>query len=867
MATKKKLLQAAAGTAAASGGAGALNVEDVFSTYLYEGNGSSQYIDNGINLGQSNDGGSFELFGVDGDEFQVAASTDFEMGSSDFTVECFIRTTVQSGGDAIITYATAGGASNTQWGMFTGYAGATSVDFYLSNGSSYFAYTGGGNVTDGDWHHVAFCRSGSSGYLFVDGTQVGSTLSLGSTSLGNTSLKLNIGSQESGYSFNGNISNVRIVKGTALYTSNFTAPTSALTTVTNTVLLTGQGSASEVTDDNSSSSHSVVANGGVTTTSFGPFDAADAGEGGLVWVKRRSTNGDHQLHDSERGATKRLEINTGAQYTSSGITSFNANGFSLSSGTACNLDNTDHVSWTFRKAPKFFDVVTYTGNGTSQYINHNLGCEVGAIFVKRTDTAANWSVYHREQDATAPEDYYMILNLTDEASNNNGFWLDTAPTTTNFRVGSDSTVNASGGTYVAYLFAHNDGDGDFGPTGDQDIIKCGSYTGNGNNTGVFVDLGFEPQWVMIKKTSGTQDWNVIDVMRGAYAWPTTGTAFLFPNTSASEYVDSIHYLSPEANGFTVTNSYLNGGSDTYIYIAIRRGPMAVPESATDVFTPFQGQSSGGFVAGFPVDMFIAGYQPGGESAYPLIAPRLTAGNFLTTSSTATESSGSAAGNWDNMTFVGSTGNESSKIAWLWKRAPNYFDVVAYTGNGTAGRTVSHNLGVAPEMMWFKRRDSADIWTVYHSALGAGKRLKLHQSSAAEDDTSSFNNTAPASSVFTVGSLGQINGSGGTYIAYLFASLDGVSKVGSFTVSAGQSSVVDCGFSSGARFVLIKRTDGSDYWWVFDTERGITVSSSPALRLDTTLAESSDTYLTPNSTGFATVAGYFAAGDYIFYAIA
>jgi hypothetical protein len=248
--------------------------------------------------------------------------------------------------------------------------------------------------------------------------------------------------------------------------------------------------------------------------------------------------------------------------------------------------------------------------------------------------------------------------------------------------------------------------------------------------------------------------------------------------------------------------------------------------------------------------------------------RLTGKGTLFPNTTASESSVYNTTTWDFMNGFHEAGSiNTGYLSWMWRRAPSFCDVVAYTGNGTAGRTVSHNLGVAPEMMWFKRRDSADIWTVYHSALGAGKRLKLHQSSAAEDDTSSFNNTAPASSVFTVGSLGQINGSGGTYIAYLFASLDGVSKVGSFTVSAGQSSVVDCGFSSGARFVLIKRTDGSDYWWVFDTERGITVSSSPALRLDTTLAESSDTYLTPNSTGFATVAGYFAAGDYIFYAIA
>jgi hypothetical protein len=220
-----------------------------------------------------------------------------------------------------------------------------------------------------------------------------------------------------------------------------------------------------------------------------------------------------------------------------------------------------------------------------------------------------------------------------------------------------------------------------------------------------------------------------------------------------------------------------------------------------------------------------------------------------------------------MTFVGNTGNESSKIAWLWKRAPGYFDASAYTGNGTAGRTVSHNLGVAPEMMWIKRRNAAENWAVYHSALGNNKVILLQSSGAAYTD-SAFNNTTPTDSVFSVSNATETNASGSTYIAYLFSTLAGISKVGSYTGNGG-SQTIDCGFTSGARFVLIKDTTGGN-WFVYDSVRGITSGSDPALRLNLTSAEvSTADAIAPNSSGFIVQASYFNnSGDtYIFYAIA
>jgi len=210
---------------------------------------------------------------------------------------------------------------------------------------------------------------------------------------------------------------------------------------------------------------------------------------------------------------------------------------------------------------------------------------------------------------------------------------------------------------------------------------------------------------------------------------------------------------------------------------------------------------------------------------------------------------------------------------MWKRAPNFFDVVAYTGNGTAGRTVSHNLGVAPEMMWVKRRDAAGwVWAVYHSGVSVDPEtdwLQLNDTNAVADNATFWNDTSPTDTQFTVGTYNGVNASSGTYIAYLFASLDGVSKVGSYTGN-GSSQTIDCGFSSGARFVLIKRTDSTGDWYVWNTERGIVAGNDPYLKLNTTDAEVTSTdWVDPDNSGFIVNGTTINASSasFIFYAIA
>jgi hypothetical protein len=213
---------------------------------------------------------------------------------------------------------------------------------------------------------------------------------------------------------------------------------------------------------------------------------------------------------------------------------------------------------------------------------------------------------------------------------------------------------------------------------------------------------------------------------------------------------------------------------------------------------------------------------------------------------------------------------TSAIWWAFRRAPGFFDEVCYTGTG-ANRTVSHNLGVVPELMIVKSRSIAQNWPVYSAATGAGNRLRVDSNGASAADTTLWNNTAPTASVFSLGTNTESNSNTATYVAYLFASCPGVSKVGTYT-GTGALQTINCGFTGGARFVLIKRTDGIGGWFVYDSARGLSSGNDPYLLLNTTDAEVTSTnYVDTTSVGFQVTAAAPAAlnangGTFVFLAI-
>ena len=603
-------------------------------------------------------------------------------------------------------------------------------------------------------------------------------------------------------------------------------------------------------------------------------------KGGLVWFKFRSGSAsetNHELYDTARGTGKFLVTNsTAAQVTDpSSLNSFNTNGFNIQTDPGMDAAGSIYVSWTFREQPKFFDIVTYTGDGTStRQIAHNLGSVPGAIIIKRTNSTGEWMVYHRSVGINK----VLYLNLNTDVQTDSTSYKAT-PTSSVFTVGDNANVNGSGDTYVAYLFAHDAGG--FGLTGADNVISCGTFTTNGSGSAT-VNLGYEPQYLLMKRTNAAQDWFVFDTMRGfSYA----DARPLYPNTSGGEADFGPNQFVPTATGFTVTAAL--SASSPYIYIAIRRGPMKVPTSGTSVFTPlyFTGNDSTSrqLTAGFVTDTFLGKRSIGDASPF---VDRLRGKDLqLYTPLTNAEATSSLYCRFDSNTgpivgYNAAGGININSSAYTYRtysfgRAPGYFDVVCYTGTGVA-RTITHNLAAVPEMMIVKSRSlGTEAWAVYTAATGNTKYLRLNDSQAVVTNSGTpnrWNNTTPTSTVFSVGTDPETNSSGATYVNYLFATCAGVSKVGSYT-GTGTTLQINCGFTGGARFVMIKRTDSTGGWYVWDTARGIVSGNDAYFLLNSSDEEITNTdYVDTYSAGFeisdtAPAAINASGGTFIFLAIA
>jgi hypothetical protein len=517
----------------------------------------------------------------------------------------------------------------------------------------------------------------------------------------------------------------------------------------------------------------------------------------------------------------------------------------------------DYASWTFRKAPSFFDVVMYTGTGASGLqIPHNLGVAPGMILIKCPSVGYGWIAGH----VGAGWDKSGVLNNNEAFGPNASAFNSTAPTDSVFTLGNSPGCNQDEREYVAYLFAHDDSD--------EGMIQCGSYSGKAT-----VDLGWEPQWLLVKKTNGAENWQMVDNMRGL---PTGGNiALLRANTPDAEVEDSprVRFTS---TGFEVTSTNSDWGSGDFIYTAIRRPNKPAEEFEADkLFAIDQSQSAPyipGFQSGFPVDM--AFYTSPGSSGDRTISSRLTQTRKLATnSSNADENKATLMFDYMNGWYADANAALSS---WMWRRAPGFFDVVAYDGinpSGSSPQTIQHSLGVKPEMMWIKARDQAYSWTVYHSAMGADRYLRLNELVDRKISSEAFWDTEPTDEVFTVGDDNAVNNNLKPYIAYLFASVDGISKIGSYVGNGvNDGPVVYCGFSP--RLILIKSIDSNGNWVLLDTVRGIAIppnSLCGVVHLDDNSVQPDDSLVDPAFEGFKVTNGSGKVNglnkSYLFYAIA
>ena len=310
------------------------------------------------------------------------------------------------------------------------------------------------------------------------------------------------------------------------------------------------------------------------------------------WVKGRDYAYYHYLQDAVRGSQKILYTNnTDAEATiTAGISAWNADGYVTGSQGALNYSGRTFVAWNWlangagstnydgsitstvsANTTSGFSIVKYTAGGSSAVstIGHGLNAVPKMIIVKGTDSNSSpdqWMVYHEALGNTKR----IKLNSTDASATGSGYWNNTTPTSSLFTVGSSSEGNSANGIYIAYCFAEKQG-----------YSKFGSYTGNGNADGTFVYTGFKPAFVMVKKTSGADAWQMTDHKRDANVSPNFARV-LANDTQAEATNTTWARIDKFSNGFKLggTDSVSNENGSSYIYMAFAEEPLVGDNPAT-----------------------------------------------------------------------------------------------------------------------------------------------------------------------------------------------------------------------------------------------------------------------------------------------
>jgi hypothetical protein len=299
-----------------------------------------------------------------------------------------------------------------------------------------------------------------------------------------------------------------------------------------------------------------------------------------TWLKSRSNAQNHRVFDVIRGTGEYLETDTTDAEGSSSttLTSFDSDGFSLGGSSLVNTNTYTYVAWNWKadntsgttntdgtitstvsaNPTAGFSVVGYTGNGSNGTVGHGLGVTPNFIVVKNRSNTADWPVYFGGITSATE---VLRLNSTTAKLTGRSEWNSTLPTSTLFSVGNDSAVNTNNDNYIAYCFAEVEG-----------YSKFGSYTGNGSTDGPFVYTGFRPAFVLIKAYSQSDNWNILDTKRDTYNVMDTR---LLPNNSTSELTASTNNVDFISNGFKLRTSDIgwNGNAVSYIYMAFAENPF------------------------------------------------------------------------------------------------------------------------------------------------------------------------------------------------------------------------------------------------------------------------------------------------------
>ena len=715
------------------------------------------------NLTQITDGAV--AFDGSGDYLSLANSADFAFGTGDFTIECFINTKSANGGIACLT-----GGSTGYWGL-----NINSSTFYWQSSvgvTNLWSYSAS-SILDGNWHHISVSRSGSLSRFFIDGILVATNTD--NTNYSGTAGSLYIVRDVNPNELNGFISNLHVVKGTALYTSNFTPPTGPISSVANTKLLCCKSNSSATAADVTPGT--ITANGNAAASNFNPFTAN-------INTQRGKQSGYCTLNPLNQLVSNSSGIENGnltyKSPTSSSAYSYAAGTISFSSDTNIGYyyEVTQEAYGAYSGAG-FIDASYYMGgidannppgNTQNSLKNATVLDNTGRLcsFNSNPSYSSSWS------------DNGTVLSVA--IKNNkvwyaiNGIWIGGGPSVngtpaTTISTTLNLTPFALGLTYSSVgKQAFNFGQKPFKfppPAGFQPltlantprptIVRPDQYVGISTWTGTgaarSITTGFKPDLVWVKKRGSTSDRNIItDSVRGANL--TLNSDDTRSEASATEAGQITAF---NGNGFSLgTNSNVTGNGDTFVAWSWKAGGNSNTYNINDV-----------------------GYATASAAG-------LTAGTITPTGASVNTKSG--------------------------------FSIIKVPGTASAA-SFSHGLGQAPAFVILKETNGTGDWQVGHKSLSSGawtSRLGLNLTTAEETTSSAWNNTPPTSSLITVGATSNVNND---FIVYAWAEVPGFSKFGLYTGNgSADGPMVITGFRP--RWILVRSTSAARDWLLYDTARGV-----------------------------------------------
>jgi hypothetical protein len=823
-----------------------------------------------------------------GDYLSLADNADFAFGTGDFTAECFIYPTANASYQAIIDCRDA----TTQ---ATGWILGVDVNdnIYIYN-DGFLLQSGSGITPENRWFHVAYVRNSGVHALYVDGKSVATS----SSSYNYTVDSCKIGGQYGGGSefWDGFISNVRLVKGTALYTTNFTPPTRELTNVTNTKLLCCQSNTSAGSAAVSPNLAAAI-NDGTVWSDFLSSAAAFNGthvrvrafDGNTSTIAGTANNTGYSITGNYNNALEFIPAspiaysssikvrgrNTGQ--TTMGVKIDTGSGYgseiALSSDTlqtvvsgSGNLVRMQVVTKTYSGENELggiaiddvylTDPVTVYGNAAATTfnpfttdINAVRGQETGYCTLNPLDATLTSISDGNLNSGTSGAASWKTANATIAVSSGKWFW----------EASYNNTIDASNGAYNGVRLtsvAH----GTVSGSGIWAVQK--EYTYDQSGTGVSLSPAVNPGDIMgfaLDLDNSSLKLYVNGVLAKTFS-SVTGEMTPYTSSYGSNVNNDLNFgqkpfkYAPPA-GFQP----LNGANTKPVKVFAR------PDQYVGV-TTYSGNSGDGLSTtqdinvGLNPDLIWIKHRNGTNSNLLTDTVRGLPNTLISNSTAATNTNASRIpALLDNGFRVGDRNEVNdvggNYVAWCWKAGGNKntfnvddvgyasaaaagldggtitptgssvgtrqgFSIIQYTGTDASSNTFSHGLSQKPNFAIFKNlSQSGDDWIVYHTSLGATKRVKLNSTAAADSQPSQFNDTEPTSSLFTIGTYDNINKLNNNYISYLWCDIPGLQKFGSYEGNnSTDGPFIELGFRPA--IIIFKNIDSSSpNWEIYDfTER-------------------------------------------------